>query len=192
VNKNDIACTADGAGAQCPLVLTVAQLEGAGLVVPALPVGTTLTFTVTASITALNGVVTNTAIVELPAGMTDSDTGNNAAQDLDNVRGLVNLSISKSNSATTVQSGGTTTYVIVVGNGGPSDAANAVVADPAAPGLSCIQPVVCSASGGASCGGPNPVNLPVGSVQSGFAIPSLPAGGQIVLSLTCNVSALGS
>ena len=142
-------------------------------------------------VTALNGVVTNTAQVLLPAGMTDSDPGNNDAQDLDGVIGLVNLTISKTNGTTTVASGATTTYVIVVGNGGPSDAANAVVTDPANPLLSCNQPVTCNASGGASCGGTNPVELPPASVQSGFVIPGLPAGGELVLALTCRVNATG-
>ena len=191
VSKTGVSCAAAGAGAQCQLAPTVGGLEDPGLTIPALPANTTLTFTITASITALNGTVTNTASIELPTGMTDSNPANNSATDTDTVFGLVNLSISKTNNTGTVASGGTASYVIVVGNGGPSDAAQSVVQDQPDSGLSCTAPVVCNASGGASCGGPNPVNLPAASVLGGFPIPALPAGGQITLNLTCRVSANG-
>jgi uncharacterized repeat protein (TIGR01451 family) len=188
LNKTGVSCSATGAGALCPLSVSVAGLQGAGLAVPALPANTTLTLTVTASVTALNGTVTNTALIETPIGLTDSDTGNNTASDVDAVRGSVLLSVTKSNGGTTVTSGGTTTYTVTVANSGPSNADGAVLMDAVAPGLSCVTAAPCSTSGGASCGA---ASVAAAVLQGGFTIPSLPAGGEVTLLLTCSVTAMG-
>lgn len=188
LTKTGVSCAATGVGAACPPLVNVSGLEGAGLSVPTLPVGTTVVFTVTANVTALNGSVTNAVNLTLPAGVTDTNTANNSSSDTDNVRGLAAITITKTNNTTTVVAGGSTTYTIVVANAGPSDASGAVLRDPAAPGLSCIGPVACAATGGASCGLPT---IPLATLQSGFTIPSFPGGGQLQLTLTCNVTATG-
>lgn len=72
LSKIDISCQATGTGALCPVSTTVSGIEGAGLTIPALPAGTTVTFTITASITALNGLLTSTAELQLPPGLVDS------------------------------------------------------------------------------------------------------------------------
>ncbi|MBX3658687.1 MAG: DUF11 domain-containing protein [Ramlibacter sp.] len=188
LSKTALACAASGAGAQCPLSLSLAALEGGGLTVPALPANTTLVLTVTASVTALNGTVTNTASIGLPAGMNDSNTANNTAVDADAVRGSVLLTVAKSNGLGTVTSGATTSYTVTVANNGPSSADGAVLMDPVATGLSCVTAAPCTASGGASCG---VASVPAATVQGGFTIPVLPAGGSVTLQLTCSVTATG-
>ncbi len=188
LTKTGVSCAATGAGAACPPLVNVSGLEGAGLLIPTLPVGTTIVFTVTANVTALNGTVTNTVNLSLPAGVTDTNPSNNSANDVDRVQGQAAIAIAKTNNTTTLVAGGTTSYSITVTNNGPSDASNAVLRDPAAAGLSCTSPVACSATGGASCGGPN---IPLATLQSGFTIPSFPSGGQLVLTLNCSVTATG-
>jgi uncharacterized repeat protein (TIGR01451 family) len=188
LNKTAVACSALGAGSACPASVNVSGLEGAGLLIPTLPVGTTVVFTVSASVTALNGSVTNSVGLTLPAGVTDSNLANNNASDTDNVLAVAAISISKTNGTNTLVAGSTTSYTITVANAGPSDASGSVLRDPPVSGLSCTGPVACTASGGASCGGPS---VPLATLQSGFTIPAFPGGGQLVLSLTCGVTATG-
>ncbi len=188
LSKTAVSCSAAGSGAQCPLSVTVSGLEGAGLTVPALPVNTTLTLTVTANVTALNGTVTNTVLIVLPAGMTDNNTANNTASDVDAVIGAAYLSVSKSNGVNSVTAGSNTTYTIVVTNSGPSGANGAVVMDPVTTGLSCTTAVTCSGTGGALCGA---ATIPAATLQGGFSIPTLPSGGVITLVQTCGVAATG-
>jgi uncharacterized repeat protein (TIGR01451 family) len=47
-----VNCTSATGGGSCPASVTVALLQGSGLVIPSLPVGATVTFTVTATVTA--------------------------------------------------------------------------------------------------------------------------------------------
>lgn len=186
--KTGVSCAATGVGAICPALVNVIGLEGSGLLIPTLPVGTTVVFTVTANVTALNGTVTNTVNLTLPAGVTDTNTANNNANDVDRVQGLAAIIITKTNGTNTLIAGSTTNYTITVANNGPSDASNSVLRDPTTPGLRCTTAAVCTASAGASCGAPS---IPIATLQSGFTIPSFPSGGQLVLSLICSVTATG-
>lgn len=188
LSKTSVNCAAAGVGAACPPLVNVSGLEGAGLLIPTLPIGTTVVFTVSASVTALNGSVTNAVSLTLPSGIVDGTPTNNSASDTDNVLAVAAISITKTNNTSTLVAGSTTTYTITVANAGPSDASNSVLRDPAAPGLRCVGPVTCTASGGASCGAPS---IALATLQSGFTIPSFPGGGQIVLSLSCGVTATG-
>lgn len=188
LTKTGVSCAANGSGAACPASVSVSGLEGAGLLIPTLPVNTTVIFTVTANVTALNGSVTNAVSLSLPAGVIDTNPANNSASDTDSVRALASISITKTNNTSTLVAGSTTNYTITVANAGPSDASGSVLRDPAAPGLSCTGPVSCTASGGASCGGPT---VPLATLQSGFTIPAFPGGGQLVLTLSCGVTATG-
>ena len=70
LNKTAVSCTS--ANFSCPLVTTIAALEGAGITLNPLNSGQSATITVTADVTALSGSVTSTATVVLPAGMMDS------------------------------------------------------------------------------------------------------------------------
>src|SRR6185369_1514675 len=64
LTKTSVSCTATN-GAVCPTSPTASQLE-AGLVIPTLPSGGSVTFTVGATVTAITGSVSNTATVTAP------------------------------------------------------------------------------------------------------------------------------
>ncbi len=187
LNKTAISCLALGSGATCPPSTTLAGIEGTGLVIPSLPVNTTVFFTITASVTALNGTVTNTASLQLPATLTDNNLANNSAVDVNAVKGAANISVTKTNGTTTAVAGGTTAYTLTVANAGPSNASGAVLSDPISAGLSCTTAATCTASGGASCA----ASIPIATLQSGYAIPGLPAGGQVSIVVTCGITATG-
>ncbi|WP_394695844.1 hypothetical protein [Pseudoxanthomonas japonensis] len=102
------------------------------------------------------------------------------------------LSITKAANPTTALSGSVVTYTVTANNPGPSAANGTVIRDTPGAGLNCTDPVAtaaCAASGGASCPG---ATVPVASLTgAGVTIPALPAGGQIVLTLQCRVTATG-
>ncbi len=83
----------------------------------------------------------------------------------------------------TVASGAATSYQIVVSNLGPAPADGAVLSDPPPTGMACTT-VSCSAAGSAAC----PPALTIADLQgSGVAIPSLPAGGSVTVTLGCTI-----
>src|SRR3989442_738381 len=83
LTKTAVACSMTPG--QCATALTVAQLEGGALALPALASGQFYEIVVTATVTATSGTVTNTATVAAPSGTTDSNTVNNSASDTDTV-----------------------------------------------------------------------------------------------------------
>ena len=96
-----------------------------------IPVGGSLTYTI--AVTQVNpaktGDLVNTATVTVPGGVTDSTPGNNTAADTDTADLRSNLSITKTDGATTYTPGVGLTYTIVVANAGPSNVVGAAVAD---------------------------------------------------------------
>ena len=81
--KTGVACA--GTPGQCVSPPTVAQLEAGTFALPALASGQTYRLSVTATVTATSGSVTNSATVAAPAGVTDPDGTNNSATDTDTV-----------------------------------------------------------------------------------------------------------
>ena len=82
-----VTCGSESGSAVCPIVAntTVALMQGTGIIIPTLPSGGSVTFTVTADVTATNGNVTNTATIDPPTGVSDPDTTDNSASDTDPV-----------------------------------------------------------------------------------------------------------
>ncbi len=118
-----------------------------------LPVGATATFTLTATVSAAAmGTLSNTAAVNVPAGVTDPNPGNNSATDTDTLAAQVSLGVAKTDGSATYAPGGTATYTVTVTNGGPSSATNVTVADALPAGLTLTANATCVASGTASCG----------------------------------------
>jgi uncharacterized repeat protein (TIGR01451 family) len=97
----------------------------------------------------------------------------------------VNLSVSKTNFVSTLSAGSSTTYQITVINAGPGDASGALLRDVPSAGLQCVS-MSCLASGPATC----PSSSISALLGTGLAIPTLAAGGQVVVSVTCNVTAI--
>lgn len=82
LNVSNVTCAAAG-GAVCPFSVTVAGMQGAGLTIPFMPVGGSVTFTITANVTGNpTGTLANTASVTL-SGQT------NSASDTDAIKKVV-------------------------------------------------------------------------------------------------------
>ncbi len=151
-----------------------------------LPAASTITFTLRV-IAGSVGQQVNVATVSPPANVIDPEPSNNSSQATVTVPVSTNLSISKTDSASTVVSGSATVYTIVVTNNGPNAADGAVLTDPSATGLACSS-LTCSAAGGATC----PASPTVAGLQTGLTMPLFPASSSLSFALTCSVTATGS
>ncbi len=148
--------------------------------------GSSITYTATATVSSTaTGSIENTATVTPANADDDTDQGNNSATDTDTITPDFDLSITKTDNVTTVTSGQTTTYSIVVANSGPSDVAGATVADMFPAELTNVT-YTSVASGGASgnTSGSNTISDTV----------DLPSGSSITYTATATVdpSATGS
>jgi uncharacterized repeat protein (TIGR01451 family) len=95
-----------------------------------LPVGASVTFSLTATIDpSATGSLTNTVTVSPPVGTTDSSPTNNSATDSDTLTPQADLSITNSDGVAAVFPGASITYNIVVHNAGPSTAVGQQVSD---------------------------------------------------------------
>ena len=92
--------------------------------------GGTVTYTVNATVAAsASGSITNTAFVAAPGGVTETNLGNNSAQDVDTLNPTVDLGITKTDDQTTAVPGQSLTYTIVATNAGPSNVTGATITD---------------------------------------------------------------
>ncbi|MBI4823769.1 MAG: DUF11 domain-containing protein [Nitrospirae bacterium] len=89
INVNSVTCSA-GEGASCPASPTVADMQGAGITIPSMPVDSSVTFTINATLSGNPGDTrTNTASVTV-----SSQT--NSASDTDTITGEIAISPSSS------------------------------------------------------------------------------------------------
>ncbi len=153
--KTAVVCAA--APGQCVTAPTVAQLEGGTFALPALASGQTYALSVTATVTAASGSVTNGATVAEPAGATDPDGANNSASDTDTVNPALTpgLTLAKSASPTTYTVAGDVidyTYLLTnsgnVALAGPFTVADnkATVTCPATASLAVGDSITCTAT----------------------------------------------
>lgn len=194
------AWTCTALGTTCP------SASGAGNIsqVAALPVSATLTYAiqaVVASTTYCGGTVTNTSTIAStaisPAGSVLSEgssvEGNagyafkpNTATAANAILACANVGITKTNNVSTLVAGQTVVYDIVASNGGPSNANNSVLKDPAATGLACTAVACTGASGTAIC--PVPANVTLGLLQgTGILLNNFPANSTLTFQVTCGV-----
>jgi uncharacterized repeat protein (TIGR01451 family) len=148
-----------------------------------------VTITVKGSSTiAASTSATNTITTSVPAPGTDTVSTNNTATVVTNFIPGTLLSITKTNSISTVSAGQTFNYVITVVNSGPNNAPGALLTDPAATGIQCTA-ISCATAGTASC----PAPLTVAALQStGLSItPTFNANSTVSFTLTCGVTATG-
>jgi uncharacterized repeat protein (TIGR01451 family) len=170
-----------------PIVLTELQTPGF-LMLASSPACTYTGGTLTQSRTLVNDGVTAGSFNI--SSFTPGDTGSTVIACTFFNGTQANLAVAITNSATAVTAGGQTTYTITATNPGPGAASGARLRSPAAAGLNCSAgPIACAASGGAAC----PAGLTVAQLQSGtgVAIPTLPSGGAVTVTLTCTVTATG-
>ena len=99
------------------------------------------------------------------------------------------LSITKTNSVTTVTAGAATVYTVVASNAGPDAADGAVLKDTSSTGLRCtaVSCPAASLTGGATCpAAPDDMLQP-----NGTSVPSFPANSSVTLLVSCAVTATG-
>ncbi|HEX9335668.1 MAG TPA: FAD:protein FMN transferase, partial [Pseudonocardiaceae bacterium] len=140
-----------------------------------------ITYSVPATIAGTaSGSLANTATVTVPAGVTDPTPGNNSATDTDTVAVTADLSITKTDSASSVVPGTSTTYTLVVVNNGPGDITGATVSDifPAAIASDTFTAVASGGASGFSASGTGNISDTV----------NLPSGSTITYTVQANVS----
>src|SRR6185369_1552416 len=171
-----VTCGSPGGGAACPAVgsTTIALLQGAGIVIPTLPSGGSVTFTLGGT-AGVSGSISNVASVATPAGIADSTPGNDSSTANTTITATVaDLAIVKSGT-TSVAGSGAVSYALVVTNAGPAAADGAVVTDPAVANFTATGVTCGSPSGGAAC--PAVGSTTIALLQgAGIVIPTLPSG----------------
>jgi uncharacterized repeat protein (TIGR01451 family) len=193
--KSSVTCVA-GAGSQCPVgPLTILALEGVGLTIPVIAASTgTVTFTIVGRVTGAPGTTVTNIVTLAAVGYTDANTTNNQAQDSDPVRGNVNLSITKTNTVTSLVAGSTTSYAVTITNTGPSTMVNGIFKDTPSAGLQCTS-ITCAATGPALCPNPGAAagELSIANMTSagGVLIPSMIPTSSLRFTINCNVTATG-
>src|SRR5439155_854134 len=162
-----------------------------------MPSGSVITYTATGTIdpSAPSGTLSDTATVSVPSGVTDPDLTNNSATDSDPLVLTANLKVTVTDGKSSVVSGQSDTYTIVVTNNGSGRVSGSVVNDsfPAVfTGVTFTATQTGGASGFTANGSGNihdTVTMPGGSVITYTAIgtidPSAPSG---TLSDTATVS----
>ncbi|MCH6482648.1 DUF11 domain-containing protein [Pseudoxanthomonas sp. LH2527] len=123
----------------------------------------------------------------------DFNTGNDTATGPLVLELSTDVSIVKTATPDPALSLGQVAFTLAVRNLGPATANNARLLDPASAGLDCtaagLPAPTCTATGGASC--PSPLTAALIQTAPGVAIPALPDGGVVSVTLTCNVTATG-
>ena len=153
--------------------------------------GCDITIVARGSVTATPISATNTVGIYTVTGQIDTNASNNTATVVLTIKPGANLTITKTDGTTTLNSGATNSYTITVANlAGGASANNAVVTDPAQPGLVCSGAITCTTTGGAVC--PSPIQLFVNTLQStGLAIPTFPSPSTVTFVMNCVVTASG-
>ncbi|KRA16123.1 DUF11 domain-containing protein [Lysobacter sp. Root604] len=100
-----------------------------------------------------------------------------------NTRRSADLSVAKTNGASLLTAGSTTTYTVTVRNQGPDAAHGAVVRDTPGAQLSGCTVIACAPIGAAACPA-TPANL---LAVGGAAVPTLPNASGVVFTLQCTV-----
>ena len=145
---------------------------------------------------AAAGLVANTTFTTGGAVGGSNYDGNLAANTADDIRVQrgANLQISKTNGASTLVAGTTTSYTVTVTNLGPFDVSGALLKDPATAGLSCTSVICAGVTGAAVC--PTAANVTLANLQSppGAGITlnnAFPANSSMSFVVTCGVTATG-
>ena len=150
-----VTCGSPTGGAVCPASPTVAAMQGSGIVIPTLPSGGSVTFTVTGT-AGTSGTITNVANIAPPAGVTDPTPGNNSATDTTTITPPADMSASFGPLPTVVSPGQSFTgLTLSCTNVGGSPATNAT----------CVPTVSAGSISSLSCTPATPVaSLSAGAV----------------------------
>ena len=209
------ACTVGG-GATCPTAgagvgqLSIANLEAGSVVVPNLPNGGSISFTISASVTANSGTVANTFSATPPMGTTDPTPANASATDTDTVI-TPDLTLTKA-SASTFVVGGQASFTLTASNalGTAPTVGNIVVTDTLPSSLTYVpagsggagwvcsnvaQTVTCTSAAVLAAGAaatPITINVSIGStaVPSVTNTASVSGGGELAVNTGNNSATL--
>ena len=199
---NTATTTGSASGMQPAIAGPVLGLAGTSYTLTETAAGTTNLASYTSSLTCTNE--TNGSPVDVTANASgqsgtfvmpdNGGAGSNILCTFTNSGSATDLSIAKTSTVSEVLAGSTISYDIVVINNGPSAADNATVSDDwiTLPGLDCSAgPVTCAASGTAGTQCPAVGSVTPAALQAGLAIPALPNGGIVTLTVQCAVTASG-
>jgi uncharacterized repeat protein (TIGR01451 family) len=157
-----------------------------------LPASSSVTYTATGTLSASAlGTLANTATVT--SAVTDPAPANNSATDTNTLTPQADLSITKTDGATTTIPGATVTYTIIASNAGPSAVVGATVSDTFPAVLTGVT-WTCVGAGGGTCtaaGSGNisdTVNLPASSSVTYTATGTLSASATGTLANTATVT----
>ncbi|WP_277871163.1 DUF7507 domain-containing protein [Dokdonella fugitiva] len=143
-----------------------------------LPAGASVTFTIDGTAPADPGTLANTATAQPPAGVTDPAPANNSSSVSTAVDASADLAIAKTG-PTTLASGASISYTLVVSNAGPSAADGATWADSVPAAITGVTATCGSATGGATCAAPTIAGNDVTGT-----VPTLPAGGSVTITIS--------
>ena len=158
-----------------------------------LPIGSFITYTVNANVSAAaTGNLVNSATVAPPITIADPAPANNTATDTDTPIFNVDLQITKTDGVATYTPGTATTYTMVVTNTGIANATGATVTDTFPAGQVSGVNWSCASAGGATCTAvgtgniSDTVDIPVGGTLTYTAIASIAssATGNLTNSVT--------
>ncbi len=174
----DVDYTAVGAGGAAGFTAAgTGNINDTGVT---LPVGSSITYTAVCTIDPdATGTLVNTAAVS--SATADPDADNNSATDTSALNASADLSITKTDNATTVIAGNDTTYTIVASNAGPSGANPVTVTDnfPAACESVSYTAVGAGGASGFTAAGAGNIN---------DAAVNLPAGASVTYTAVCTVA----
>jgi uncharacterized repeat protein (TIGR01451 family) len=148
------SCAASG-GASCPGGAVNGTTSGSGMIsgTPFLPAGGSVTFTINALVGATQcGSVTNTATVNVAAGLEEGAPGNNSASAMIAPICPATLAVAVTDGSAIYTPGSTGTYTITVTNSGLAAAADLNVADSLPSGVTLTAAPGCTPAGTATCG----------------------------------------
>ena len=146
-----------------------------------LPAGGVVTYTAVCTLSpSAVGILSNTATVAPPIGITDPVPGNDSATDNDTTFPEANVGITKTDGSATEVPGTSVIYTIVATNAGPNAAPSVTIVDNFPAALSGCS-TTCAASGGSACTA-GPV---AGNIND---VASLLVGGTATYTATCNIS----
>jgi uncharacterized repeat protein (TIGR01451 family) len=159
---DSLVCSAAG-GATCPASLPINTMQGGGIIIPPMPVNSSVTFTIgaTVSASAPAGTLTNTALVTV-----DAET--NSAEDTNNV--ITKLVVSKSFDPPSISANGETALTITLQNTNLTDATDVAFTDTYPADLfNAADPAVTNTCGGSvtAAGGGSSLALSGGTIPAG-------------------------
>ncbi len=180
--KMTVACSATPG--QCLTPPSVTELESGGFALPALTLGQYYEITISATVTATSGTVTNRATVSAPAGITDPTPIDNVDVEGDPVETGADLDVTKSDGVDSINAGEPTMYRLRVTNLGPASVTGAILRDAAVVGLTKTV-VTCSTTPGQCLTAPTITQLEGG----GVSLPALNPGQYYEIAVTAIVTA---